>query len=559
VRTRFAIVVLFCFTFALAAVAQKYTAPSTPVVGSQNTVTADPPQTHPNSKPCVVELFSNYTFADFSAHPFSYTASCPGPWEKVILKADFSVSAGRQFDRTANIWINGVNVYFGTTAEPSASVSREWHVESDVTDYAPLFASNQNGQVDLGNLVNSTYTGILYGSAELDFYPVPKHQQVPDTADQVYPLSAGPDGGTVTLGNSSSVLSTTVTLPTNVERAYLDVIAQSQNADEFWYTCVPNDVAGELESCPGGSFREAQVTVDGTPAGVSPVYPWIYTGGIDPYLWRPIPDISTLNFTPYRVDLTPFAGVLSNGVPHTIGVSVYGANNYFSATATLLVYQDPSSAQITGAVTKNTIGSPNPKVVENVTTASDGAITGSVSTKSSRQFVVEGYADTSHGRVDSSVAADIEFTNIQNFNITAATYVQDIKQNTTLSSWSSSFGRRDNRASVSQQQWPLNASISLTFNADSVPQTTIIKQALHKTDASVADGQDPYWSQLDVTDNAADTLVFTPDFSAATGNSGQSSSQSYSFYDSDGACYNRTITSAGGALKSVHDGGFCWF
>ena len=41
---------------------------------------------------------------------------------------------------------------------------------------------------------------------------------------------------------------------------------------------------------------------------MAPVYPWIYTGGHGPYLWEPITGIETLNFKPYRVDLTPFAG-----------------------------------------------------------------------------------------------------------------------------------------------------------------------------------------------------------------------------------------------------------
>src|SRR5437879_2848757 len=66
-------------------------------------------------------------------------------------------------------------------------------------------------------------------------------------------------------------LATTFTLPQNVERAYLDVIAQSQSNDEFWYTCVPNDVTGELQSCGATAFRETEVTVDGQPAGVAPV------------------------------------------------------------------------------------------------------------------------------------------------------------------------------------------------------------------------------------------------------------------------------------------------
>ena len=147
------------------------------------------------------------------------------------------------------------------------------------------------------------------------------------------------------------MLAPTFNLPANVEAAYLDVIPQSQSGDEFWYTCVPDDVAGELFSCGGTSFREAEVTIDGQPAGVAPVYPWIFTGGIDPLLWRPIPSVQTLNFVPYRVDLTPFAGVLSNGQPHQVGVSVYNANNYFLVAASLLLYLDHGATHVTGAVT----------------------------------------------------------------------------------------------------------------------------------------------------------------------------------------------------------------
>ena len=114
-----------------------------PVVGSSNSATADPPVARPATTPCTVTLFSNVAFADYSPKSFSYTppAACQGPWAKVVLSADFAVTAGRQFDRTAKIWIGGANVYFGTTAEPSGSVARSWHVERDLTDYSALFGS----------------------------------------------------------------------------------------------------------------------------------------------------------------------------------------------------------------------------------------------------------------------------------------------------------------------------------------------------------------------------------------------------------------------------------
>src|SRR5213075_1128046 len=110
-----------------------------------------------------------------------------------------------------------------------------------------------------------------------------------------------------------------------------------------------------------------------------PVYPWIYTGGIDPLLWRPIPGVQTFNFVPYRVDLTPFAGLLSNGQPHQVGVRVYNANNYFLVAGSLLLYLDHGSLQVTGAVTRNTLTAvPNPTIAENLTTGADGSISGTV-------------------------------------------------------------------------------------------------------------------------------------------------------------------------------------
>src|SRR5689334_15723552 len=90
------------------------------VIGSANTAFADPPVPRPKTTPCVVQLFSNIAFADFSPKSFTFNPpTCQGPWAKVVLTADFSVEAGRQFDRTAEIWIGGVNIYFGTTSEPS--------------------------------------------------------------------------------------------------------------------------------------------------------------------------------------------------------------------------------------------------------------------------------------------------------------------------------------------------------------------------------------------------------------------------------------------------------
>jgi Peptide N-acetyl-beta-D-glucosaminyl asparaginase amidase A len=526
-----------------------------PVVGSQNTVTADPTVPRPRGKACVVQLYSGVQFADFSAKNYSYTppVGCPGPWEKVVFTADFNVTAGRQFDRTAQVFLGRVNLYYGTTPEPRSTLSPSWHVERDVTDYSALFKTTQSGEVDLGNLVNSTYTGVISGSATLEFYQghhdEDQARRDASIADAVYPLPNAA-GGARGLFQTTDQLAETFTLPANVERAYLDVITQSQSNDEFWYTCVPNDVASELQSCGATGFREAEISVDGQPAGVAPVYPWIYTGGIDPYLWEPIPGVQTLNFVPYRIDLTPFAGSLSNGMPHTIAVSVFNADSYFLATATLLVFQDHNSSQVTGAVTANTVGAaPTPSVVENLQTDASGDVTGSVSVTSARAFHVAGYVRTSHGRVDTDVHQQVNFSNVQNFTINATNYVQDITQNTSVESRTITRNGPQFFSTLQTFQYPLTLNISEVFASDGSLSLQTTSQQQFKYDVL-----EPFF--VSTTENevtSTDTLQFDSSFNL-TGHSGQRSSQRYKYLDSRGADYYCELAAQNNTLTAVGDG-----
>ena len=110
--------------------------PSSPAsLRSQPTVSTDD-LTSPAAVPCVVSLFNNYTFNSYSSQSFTYTPTCPGPWSKVLFKGSFNVSAGVQFDRTANIQLGYVNIYFGTTEEPSSTSAPSWKVQRDLTDYS---------------------------------------------------------------------------------------------------------------------------------------------------------------------------------------------------------------------------------------------------------------------------------------------------------------------------------------------------------------------------------------------------------------------------------------
>jgi hypothetical protein len=531
-------------------------------VGSANVAIADPPVPRPPGKACTVALFSGFTFRDFSDHPYTYAppTGCGTSWSKVVLEADFSVTAGRQFDRTASLWLGGANVYFGTTQEPSATVAPSWHIERDVSDFASLLGKPQTGQAILGNVVDGTYTGVISGSARLVFYPASVLAPRVDAPDAVFPLSDGTAGGTVALDTGADVLSRTLTLPTNIERAYLDVFAQGQGGDEFWYSCVPDAQSAEAQSCGGGAYREVQVSIDGQPAGVAPVYPWIFTGGIDPYMWRPTPGVQTLNFLPYRVDLTPFAALLNDGKPHALAIGVTGAHGNFAVTGNLFVYQDPHRKVLTGAVTANTLqGQPAVASVDNRLTDNAGVIGGSLATHASRSFRTAGYVDTSRGRITTEVNQTVAFDNTQSFTIDPSHYLQGIDQRTSVDSTTKTrqgpFGITV--TTEMHDDYPLLASFGTDFddagNVTGAPSA--VTQGYSRSFVKKVGGLVLYRSDVDNSIDTGDTLAFSN--GAVSGHSGQRSAQVFRFKDNLGSCYGRDIVTAAGVLSAATDGGDC--
>lgn len=540
--------------------AQVVLAPPQPQIGSSNPVTAEPPVPRPHTRPCVVPLFENLAFADFSPKPFSYTppAACPGPWAKVVFTADFTVTAGRQFDRTAAFYLGHASLYYGTTAEPRAALSPSWHVERDVTDLTAVFAVTQTGEANLGNFIGVsngvTYDGIIYANAALEFYPESRAERAPRTADLVVPVNgAGGDAGT--LSTTTDQISQTLSLPRNVERAYLDVIAQSQSNDEFWYFCVPNDQTINLESCGNTPFRETEVTIDGQPAGVAPVYPWIFTGGIDPFLWEPLPGVQTLDFKPYRVDLTPFAGVLADGNSHVVALSVYNADSYFLATANLLVFTDHGAAQVSGGLLSNTLTSaPTPVVTENIQ-QSGSTFTGSITVSAERSFAISGYANTSHGRVDTTVEQSVRFLNTQVFDVSPTVDGQNARQTTSVDALVTTSSGWGTKTSEQHFSYPLTIDYRLSFNADgSSTQVTSVDQQDHLRTSGY--GDDSWASAVDEEVKSSDTLFLSPSFSI-TGNSGAVATHSYRSSDSSGGCYSRTLSAQMQKLTAVHRGDDC--
>jgi hypothetical protein len=532
-------------------------------IGTQFTVTADPLVPRPAEQPCVVPLFANYQFAFFSesTQTFEFTppGNCSGPWEKVVFEADFSENGGIQFDRTASVYMANANLYFGTTPEPLATLTNTWHVERDITAYSALLATSQQGTIVLANCTtdcpppyNTYLNGVFTVNADLEFYPAEKSHHGRDgrdqrPPDQVLPLVQSNGSGGVnlpaTLSSPTDQLATTFTLPANTERANLDVVSQSQSNDEQWYACFPNDLSNinEVYGCGNTDFRETEITIDGQPAGIAPVSPWVFTGFL-PDQWVPIPAAQTLEFVPYRVNLTPFASLLSNGQPHTIALSVFNDDSYFSATASLLLFLDSGSTQITGAVTKNTLTSPSPVVTEDLQGTS--TVTGTINVTSNRNFTIAGYVNTSHGKVSTKVSERQNFSGTQTIDfdtVNATVLDQNTAVETSLSSETTVSSAEGTIVTKHDYSFPITVDFIYPVSSALFGFTVATTQKYQTSSQLLLDGNLIHSASLT---NAVSATDVSP----------ASSSQQYTSSDSDGASYSCHIATASNILTSVSRG-----
>jgi hypothetical protein len=563
-------------------------AESKPVVGSPNVAIADPPIPVPSTAPCAVQLFPNEDFGptgentrmDSVPHPFDYQppADCKGPWAKVVLVAAFSVDAGHQYDRTASIWLNGVNLYFGTTQEPAPNFSPSWQIERDLTDYTSLLRSPGKGDVLINNWVDTQRASIIHASAKLLFYPVDASHPAPRTPDEIYSLN-GTTNAPVNLQTGDDQLLRKIEFPRNTSRVYLDVFAQSQFHDEFWYTCLPDEYIQQTtafamrrgykgapvrpRACSGGSYREVEVSLDGQPAGLAPISPWVYTGGIDPYLWRPTPGVETLNFVPYRVDLTPFAGLLSDGAEHSVVVQVLGSNHYFSVGAALLVYRDRKAERTGGAVTRNTLKGASLKPTVTSTLGKDPTkVEGEVLTRAKQSYVIEGYVNTPAGRVRTRVEESVSFANTQKFTAVDPQTTRHVtEQSGQVSSTSRSTGGDSGGPTLqSSFDYSLTSDVLRRSGQDrSRSQTVRLQQNFDRQIHQRQGGQPSYQASIHNARTAADQVTFN--FNAghigSSGNRDQTSTQTFTFTDSLGDCYRAKLNAAGGKVSSFTEGQGC--
>lgn len=359
-----------------------------------------PALARPAGKRCVVELFGRRAFQGDTPLPIAYRppADCPGTWSKVVLEADFDVTTGTQFDRTADLTLGGTTLFVGTTMEPDATYAPHWHVERDLTDYAALLHQPADGAATLVNYVDAEHDAQAFWGARLVFYA----GDAPDPNRILVPVTAG----FARLDPQQRMVARTLTLPRNLTRLAIDLFAIGQEREEFWYDCAPGNLALRNVFGPppcAAPFRDVEVRIDGQLAGVRSVQPAIFTGGINPALWRRAPALDALNLPSARMDLTPFAGLLNDGKPHVVALAMPMAGSFFRVSATLIGEVDPDRAVVPAALIANTLAPAKAPTRQVRPPRAPGAI-GTIETVATRAAFAEGYVETGHGRVTTRVA-----------------------------------------------------------------------------------------------------------------------------------------------------------
>ncbi|XP_050219473.1 peptide-N4-(N-acetyl-beta-glucosaminyl)asparagine amidase A [Mercurialis annua] len=323
----------------------------------------------PTSKPCIHTVLRHDFAYTYGKSPvlanYTLPSHCPSqPFSKIVLEWN-ATSKGRQFDRIFGVWLGGVELLRSCSAEPRAT-GIFWSVQKDVTRYHSLFVKNETQQlaVYLGNLVDSTYTGVYHVNLTLYFYPADGkklsnlHGGHDSKADLILPISRNlplNDGLWFEIKNSTDTQLKEFVIPRNVYRAVLEVYVSFHENDEFWNTNFYNEyiTANNLTDTPGnGPFREVVVSLDGDIVGAVWPFTVIFTGGVNPLLWRPITAIGSFDLPSYDIEITPFLGSMLDGKTHKLGFSVTNALNVWYVDANLHLWLDSKSERTEGKVLK---------------------------------------------------------------------------------------------------------------------------------------------------------------------------------------------------------------
>lgn len=366
-------------------------------------------------------------------------------------------STGRQFDRLGLMFLDDIEIFRTSTAEPT-QYGIVWSYIKDMSSYLAVFKQPRKIIFDLGNLVDDTYTGAWQATLTATFFTT---EILLAPADVIVPVSArrspanAPSHFTVPESRAANAL----TIPQNARKAVFSISACGQAEEEFWWSNVLTsdmDVFGADNKLYGhSSFREVQLIIDGQLAGVAWPFPVIFTGGVVPGFWRPVVGIDAFDLLEDEIDITPFLPTLTDNNEHTFEIRVVGIEDdgngggvltpsigsNWIVTGKLFIWLDTNTSEISGS--NPTVHSPSPSinVFSKTTTAANGTTTSmGYNVQVSRLIHVTSTLQTSKGLEETTWTQNLAYSLYG--TLTNKGNDQTLRQNTSGLHASSSSGYR---------------------------------------------------------------------------------------------------------------------
>lgn len=430
---------------------------------------ATPPRSSFDGYSCKQTLFE-HDFANSYGSPYVGLYN-PPPSNCSFTTTIFNLSVtsrGQQYDRLAELFLGDVEVWRTSTAMPTQG-GIYWTFQKDMSIFDTLLRQEQKIILDLGNVVEGDlYTGIFNVTLEALYYD-DEYAQGFHPAPLIYPIS-----NLSSAENKSSVFSlpddagsVSLSLPRNTTTAVVSLLASGNSAEEFWYTNVPSEwlnTYGEGLLYGYGAFREVQLLIDGQLAGVSWPFPILFTGGVDPGLWRPVVGIDTYDLPSFEIDVTPWLSLLCDGEEHTFALRVVGfdeeapdgigtvGQNWW-VTGALFVWVDEKVDQSTAGAISTNVSAPVfeylPQLSTSVTNGSTVNESLWVSLSARRTLSISSSVVTANGTQAVTWTQDLYFSNV--LNISNDSWNATLAMESSGSHSGSSFGDQTSRYS-----YPLN-------------------------------------------------------------------------------------------------------
>ncbi|KUJ19264.1 uncharacterized protein LY89DRAFT_706092 [Mollisia scopiformis] len=405
----------------------------------------------------------------------SYGVPCVGiyfpPENCTFTTTIFNISVtskGRQYDRLALLFFGDTEIWRTSTAMPTEE-GIYWSYQKEMTVFDALLRTEQKVIFDLSSFYSDLYTGAFNVTLEALYY---KDNYVSGLSppDRIYPISA-----LASAQNISSVMSlpddngtVSITFPRNVKTATVSILASGNSAEEFWYTNVPSEYVDTFPGNPGwlygySPFREVQLLIDGKLTGVSWPFPLLFTGGVDPGLWRPIVGIDAYDLPTFDIDVTPWLSLLCDGRSHDFGLKVVGFDNSAEdkietvgenwwVTGAVYIWLDDHGNQTLGGNITTNISPPtfsyHPILTSTTTNGTKTNTSFYFSLTAHRTLAISSTIRTSTGSKQVSWKQNLSFSNIQ--NMTDLAYNQSLSMLST-GSYSDSFSGTE-----STYSYPIN-------------------------------------------------------------------------------------------------------